>query len=113
MILDIAEKVVIIEKRRFAEDVRRHFIGEVTRCTDSCVRIKGYAWIFDKMQSTYTRHPEKRERIISLEGDLIINIIPQDVILSDIRYEKVADKGLVIMDSKRHILAINEFGPGQ
>jgi len=113
MILDVGEKVHIIEKRKFAEDVRRHFIGEVTRCTDSSLRVKGYAWIFDRMQSMYTRHPEKRERIISLEGDLIINLLPQDVIVTDIRYVKDPEKGLVVMEGKRPILAINEFGPGQ
>jgi len=113
MILDIGEKVHIIEKRKFLEDVRRHFIGEVTRCTDSSLRVKGYAWVFDRMESMYTRYPDKRERVISLEGDLIINIIPQDVIISDVKYVKNAEKGLVVMDSKRTILAINEFGPGQ
>lgn len=113
MILDIGEKVHIIEKRKFTEDVRRHFVGEVTRCTDSSLRIKGYAWVFDKMQSMYTCYPEKRERIISLEGDLIINVIPEDVIISDIKYVKDSKMGLMVVDSKRTILTINEFGPGQ
>lgn len=113
MILDVGEKVHIIEKRKFAEDVRRHFIGEITRCTDSAVRIKGYVWIYDQLKSTYTCHPEERERIISLEGDLIINIIPKDVIISDVNYVKDPEMGLMVVDSKRTILVVKEFGPGQ
>jgi len=113
MILDVGEKVHIIEKRKFAEDVRRHFIGEVTRCSDSSVRIQGHAWVFDKMQSQFTRYPEKRDRIISLEGDLIINIIPKEINIEDIKYVRDPKMGLMVVDSKRTILIINEFGPGQ
>ena len=113
MILDIGEKVHIIEKRRFVEDVRRHFIGEVTRCADDSFRVRGYAWIFDKMRSTYTLQPELRDRVISFEGDLIINVVPQDVILKDIKYVRDPNIGLLVVDSKRTILEVEEFGPGQ
>ena len=112
MILDIGEKIHIIEKRRFAEDVRRHFVGEVTRCSDSAFRITGYAWIFDKLRSTYIRQLEMRERVISFEGDLIINVLPQDVNISQVKYTRDPNLGLMVVDGQRILLEITEFGPG-
>jgi hypothetical protein len=113
MILDVGEKVHIIEKRNFTEDVRRHFIGEVVRCTDNNVRIKGFVWIYEQMQQSYIRYPEKRERIISLEGDLIINVLPESSIISDITYSKEPGKGLVVKAGQQVLLTINEFGSKQ
>ncbi len=44
MILEPGEKVHIVERRYSADDVRRHLIGEVLRCTEQAIRLKGYVW---------------------------------------------------------------------
>jgi len=42
MILEQGEKVHIIERRYFADDIRRHVAGEVLKCTEHAIRLKGY-----------------------------------------------------------------------
>lgn len=48
--LDIGEKVHIIERRYFEEDLRRHLVGEVVKSTENAIRVEGHVWIFDKVK---------------------------------------------------------------
>lgn len=43
MLLKQNEKLHIVERRLFNDDLRRHFIGEVVECSDSAVRVTGFA----------------------------------------------------------------------
>lgn len=109
MIIDIGEKVHIIERRYFPEEIRRHFVGEIIGCTESVIRIRGYAWVFDNLVREFFRKPEKRERIMSLAERLTINVIPKEVNLEEIKYTRSRDKGLLVTDGKKFSLDITEF----
>ena len=109
MILEIGEKVRVIEKRYFKEDLRRHFTGEVIKCTEQAVRLKGYVWVFDKLQGQFILKPEKRERIVCFGERLVINVIPREVNPDNIRYVNFPEKGLVVTDGKDFTLEINKF----
>ena len=108
MILDIGVKVHIIERRYSAEDLRRHFIGEVIRCGENTIRVKGHAWVFDSMKGEFVQKPEERDRVIQLVERVIVNVIPPRVNLSELKY--VATKrGLVVTDGQEFSLDISEF----
>jgi hypothetical protein len=109
MILEIGEKVHVIERRCFAEDVRRHFIGQITRCTESAIRVQGHAWVHDHAKGEYIRKPEQRERVMHLGDRLVINILPGGVKLDELRYLDIPRQGLVVTDGKDFALDINEF----
>jgi hypothetical protein len=109
MILEQGEKVHIIERRYFTDDVRRHLVGEVLKCTEQAVRVKGYVWVFDTMKGHFVRKPEKRERIICLGDRLTINIIPQETNLDAVEYVADPQKGLLATDGKSFFLEIIEF----
>ena len=108
MILDIGEKVYIIERRYFPEDLRRHFIGEVIRCTEGRIRIKGHAWVFDSLKGQFTQRPEEREIVVHLGERITINVIPSQVNLSEVKYA-ATQKGQSITDGKKLSLDISEF----
>lgn len=108
MILDIGEKVHIIERRLFKEDARRHFVGEITRCTESNIRVIGYDWAIETMRG-FVRKPEKRERIMVLNEGLIINVIPRDVNIEDITYITTPQRNQMVTDGKKFSLDITEF----
>src|SRR4030042_1987093 len=110
MIHDIGEKVHIIERRYFDEDVRRHFVGEIIGSTENAIRVKGRVWILDKMKGTFVQKPEKRERVIYPGDRTNINIIPSEVNLNEIKYITTPERILVVTDGKTFSLDINEFG---
>ncbi len=42
MIVSVGETVCIIERRQFAEDTLRYFIGEVIASSENALRVKGH-----------------------------------------------------------------------
>lgn len=108
MILKVGEKVLIIERRYFAEDIRRHFVGEIIESSENAFRVKGHAWVFDTMIG-FVRKPEVRERVFYPNGRTTINIIPKEVNLDEIEYRDNAQKSIVVTDGKKLSLDITEF----
>lgn len=110
MVLDIGEKVHVIERRMFDSDVRRHFIGVVERVDASVVRATGYVFVHDAMASTYVRGSQQRSRIIPLTATgFVINVIPSDASIEDVRYREENGR-LIVTDGGVFSLDINEFG---
>ncbi len=109
MILEPGEKVHIVERRYFADDVRRHLIGEVLRCTEQAIRLKGYVWVFDIANGRFVRKPDKRERIVCLGDRLTINVLPPEADLDAAKYATDPQRGLVITDEKSFSLEVTEF----
>jgi len=109
MILDVGEKVHIIERRYFVEDLRRHFIGEVTRCIGNTIRVKGKTWVFDSIKGQFAQKPDKRDRVIQLGDRLTINVLPPEVNVDELKYAMTPQRGLVITDGKKFKLDITEF----
>ena len=112
MVLHVGEKVHIIERRYFAEDIRRHFIGRIVESSESAFRVEGHAWVFDPVKG-FVRKPEVRERVIYPSDRTMISIIPEEVRLDEIKYVAVPHKGLVITDGKKFSLDVTEFGPAR
>jgi len=77
MIIKQNEKVHIITRRLFEDDLRRHFAGEVIAASDNNIRAKGHVFVLNSSKNEFVVRPEIRERIFSLQDNaLIINIIP-------------------------------------
>lgn len=110
MLLDIGEKVHVIERRLFETDVRRHFFGVIERVEATAIRVTGYFFVYDSSSTTFVRGHEQRTRVMPLAtSDLIINVAPSETNLEDVRY--VDDGGkLVVTDGGAFRLDINEFG---
>ena len=109
MIVEPGEKLHIVERRYFSDDVRRHFVGQVLSCTEWVMRLKGYTWVFDDMSGEFVRKPEQRERIISILDRLTVNVIPPEVDVGAIKYVAVPQRGLTVTDEKSFFLEIAEF----
>lgn len=110
MLLDVGDKVHVIERRLFDSDVRRHFFGEIERVDSSAIRVTGHVFVFDSRSSTYIRNTQLRTRIIPLAaGGYVINVAPPDINVDDVRYVE-RDGRLVATDGGEFNLDINEFG---
>ena len=110
MILGNGEKVYIITRRNFEGDLRRHFLGEVQMCTDTAVRVQGYAFVYDNRISNFLKRDDLRTRIFSLvDANYVINVLPLETILEDIHYQVSANNQRMITDDKTFNMNISEF----
>ena len=103
------EIIHVIERRLFAGDVRRHFVGEIEACTQLALRVKGYLFVYDSGASGFTRKPETRTRLIPLDNRVIINLLPQGVSVEAIGYGHDAEGNLTLTDGAGFELDISEF----
>jgi hypothetical protein len=108
-VIAVGEKVIIITKRTFADDVRRHFIGTVTACAGSLARVEGHEWIANNVGG-YERRSDGRTRVISLSyGGEVVLIVPPAVDLARLAYRIVTGR-LIITDDAEFSLEVSEFG---
>lgn len=108
-VLSIGEKVHILEKRTFAEQPRRHFVGQVMCATANALRIRGFTWIYERVSARYVRRPGIRERVFYPDSNLVINILPSNVDVDRIQYVTTDDGGRQITDGSRFSLDLNEM----
>ncbi len=111
MILKVGEKIHVMIRRRFENDMRRHLVGEITEVGENVVRVEGYTFVLDTGTKKYTRRPELRTRIISLiDSGNIINVIPAATKLEAVAYKMSEDNRLIVTDGEHLSLDVNEFG---
>jgi hypothetical protein len=108
MIIDVGEKVHIIERRYFVGDISRHLVGEIVKSSDNAIRVKGYVWVLD-VRKGFIRKPEARERLLYPGDRSTINIIPKEVNLDEVKYV-ISPEGVIVTDGKKFRLDIREFG---
>ncbi len=111
MLLIEGEILHVITRRRFEEDVRRHFAGQVVEHEGGLVRLEGYAFVFDPARNEYVKRDQVRTRLIAL-GDAgnVINILPEETDLEALRYEQSEGKRLVLTDGNCCCLDVQEYG---
>ncbi|MBN1782775.1 hypothetical protein JW948_16685 [bacterium] len=110
MLMHPGDKLHIITRRLFPEELRRHFIGEVQSVNENAVRVKGYVFVQDRVRNEFQRRDDVRIRVFSLvDAGLIINIIPAEVDIEEIRYEMTPENHVVVTDGKEFSLDMQEF----
>ncbi len=109
-ILSKGEKVHVLIRREYELDIRLRFVGEVVEATDTVVRLRGYAFVFDTNTGKFVRSAEQMERIVSLvDSGNIIHLIPREVKLEELRFVDERDRN-VLTDGKSFLMTTDAFG---
>jgi hypothetical protein len=109
--INVGEKVHIITRRLFESDLRRHFVGVVEEVTGAMIRARGYVFVFDEAANEFVRRDEQRQRLFSAsDSGLIINILPAETELANLRYKIDGQGNRVLADGSTLSLNISEFG---
>ena len=111
MVLSKGEKVLIIIRRLFEKDLRRHFIGEILEVSAELIRVSGYSFIFDENDKGFKRRGKLQINIFSLvDAGVEVIVLPEDVILDEIWYDINAKGHRIITDRKSFHMRVSEFG---
>ena len=112
-ILDSGDRVFIITRRLFPDDVQRHFVGIVDKATQNAIRIHGHAFVRDVAQGEFVRRKGQRSRVFPLDNQIVIFVLPDDIDIGVVRYEHPTGKELTVTDGKQFRIDISEFGIGR
>jgi hypothetical protein len=112
-ILKPGEHIHVIHRRRFEKDVRRHFVGTVEACEAGVARAGGYVFVVDELnEHLFAKRPDRRTKLIPLaSGDVIVNVLPEDLDIEQVRYELDGRK-LWVTDGNGWKMDVKEFGWG-
>ena len=111
MILRPGEKIHIVVRRTFAQDIRRHFIGEVMDATESLIRAEGHVFLYDTNTNLFVKKNYSHVRIFSLvDGVNIICVLPRTTNLKKIAYRFTEKNRMVLTDGESLTMDVNEFG---
>ena len=101
----------MIVRRAFPQDIRRHFIGEVTDATESVVRAEGHAYLYDTNTNLFVRKHYSQVRIFSLvDATNVITVLPRTANLKKVAYRFTEKKRMVLTDGESLSMDVNEFG---
>ena len=109
MTLSRGEKVHIIERRYFEEDLRRHFVGEIVGSSEQSIRVEGYTWVMDTTKGEFVRKREKRLRVLYPGERTIIHVIPHQVDVAELKYVVEPKRGRIVTDDEQFALDISEY----
>lgn len=110
MILAVGEKVHVQYRRRFGDDERRHFVGEVEWYSDTIARLRGFGFLYDTSRGEFVRRSAERTRLVPLTTGEIVSLLPADAVVANARYERDEDGALVVTDGETFTLEVAEPG---
>ncbi len=112
-LLSPGEKIHVMHRRRFDKDVRRHFVGQVEAYEQGIARAAGYVFVIDDLSKhLFVKRPDRRRKLVPVaSGDVIVNVIPDQVDLERVTYE-MKDRVLTVTDGSGWSMDVKEFGWG-
>lgn len=107
--ISVGEGVIVLSRRTYPDEERRHFIGRVIALAGSLTRVAGHAWIANSIGS-FERRDDLRTRLFSLAtGGEVVLVVPPEVDVDSLRYKAVQGR-LFITDGSAYTVDISEFG---
>jgi hypothetical protein len=111
MILKPGEKIHVIIRRAFCEDIRRHFAGEVKDVENNIVRAEGHTFIHDPNTNLFVRKQHSHTRLFSLvDAGNIVSVLPAAINHKKLVYRLVEKNRMVLADGESILMDVNEFG---
>jgi len=111
MVLSKGEKIFVIIRRLFEKDLRRHFIGEIIEVSEALIRANGYIFLFDETTKEFERREKEQTNIYSLiDAGIVVIVIPEEIIIEEIRYGFDHKGRRIITDGKSFKLQVSEYG---
>ena len=105
------EKLLIITRRLFETDLRRHFVGEVMEASGDMIRVIGHGFVFNNGSNEFLRIDELRTRLFSMvDGGLILVLLPPEVDLKKLHYVMTRAQKRFLTDGDKFRLNVTEFG---
>lgn len=107
--LTVGEKLHIVERRKFDNDPRRHFVGEVQFVSEHHLRVEGNQYVFNPSTGLFERIEPRRVRVFAIDNQIGLTILPPDFDLATIAYKRVRNE-LQFCDGSGFMMELGDFG---
>jgi hypothetical protein len=107
LLLTPGDKIFVLERRLYKEDLKRHFVGEVHTCTGVGFRASGYPFYYHEPAQRFVRKPSPRLRIFTFHSNLIIYLLPKHSDIDSVGYI-AKEKKLILTDERSFELDVTD-----
>ena len=108
--ISLGENILVITRRYFENDIRRHFVGKVLQTNSVGMRVEGYVFTYDESINEFARCDEKRTRIVSFsDSGMVLVILPPQIDLEKLSYSTSPDGKRFLTDSADFKMNVIEF----
>lgn len=86
MIIQASDKILVTNRRLFADDAPRLFLGVVDHFEDGLILVTGHSWVRDPVLGEFYRKEDLRTKILALgSGMIMVYQLPRGLNLDEIR----------------------------
>ncbi len=108
-LLHAGEKVHAGLLAQYEGQARRAFIGVVEAYADGIMRLRGKSWLYDPLEGLYVPKSDERVRLVSIgSGRYVVNILPPETDLDNIRYHLRPDGSMILTDGGTLMMDVSE-----
>lgn len=106
-VVEHGDPVLVITRRLFSSDSRRHFVGHVERYDGNAVRVAGYVFV-QGPDGKFVKRKGQRTRVFSLDNHIMLYVLPSDTDIGAIRYDRTDEHGLIATDGKQFRIELGD-----
>jgi len=93
------DRVLVVDRKLFRDDVTNMFVGVVEDYEDGFVRARGYAYHIHPYEMGTERRAEERMRVFSLYSGDVIYLLPHNLDIAQIQIKRTP-KTLILTDGQ-------------
>jgi hypothetical protein len=93
------DRVLVVDRKLFRDDVTNMFVGVVEDFEDGFVRARGYAYHIHPYEMGTERRAEERMRVFSLYSGDVIYLLPHNLDIAQIQIKRTP-KTLILTDGQ-------------
>jgi hypothetical protein len=102
------DRLLIIDRKLFREDLTRFFVGVVEDCEEGVVRMHGYSYQINPYQIGPEKRGDERIRIFSLHGTDICYVLPRELNIAQLAVTHTA-KSVTLSDGQAWSLDLTDY----
>ncbi len=110
-VVEHGDPVLIITRRLFSSDARRHFAGHVERYDGTALRVAGYVYVQSPDGKHFIKRKGQRTRVFALDNHIMLYVLPSDTEVGAIHYDRTDEHGLIATDGKHFRIELDDFAP--
>jgi hypothetical protein len=85
-VVRVGEKLLLVERKRFAEGRSRAIVGTVEATSGDLIRLHGWQWNYRAIPPGYVRKDHAITVVMRLDNDVLAMVLPGDCRVADLSF---------------------------
>jgi|SRR5579875_1098979 hypothetical protein len=102
------DRLLIIDRKLFRDDVTNLFVGVVEEYEEGVVRLRGYSYHINPYEIGTEKRAGERVRVVSVGGGDVIYVLPREMNITQVEVRR-SPKSLILSDSQLVTMDLTDY----